>query len=176
MALQGNLSDFKLEEVIQSISTSKKSGKLEVDGVMGMYGIYFSNGEIVHANGPFSIGEEAILDVFLEINGTFSFITNIVLPPRTIKKDLFDIIATGINLREENIDILKKITKKTKMLPNTKNDTNGIELSKDEIKLLKYILDGTPISTIMEEMSMSYLKFLEVLKGLLKKEIVILGG
>ncbi|MFU2158758.1 DUF4388 domain-containing protein [Caldisericum sp. AR60] len=176
MALQGNLSDFKLEEVIQSISTSKKSGKLEVDGVMGMYGIYFSNGEIIHANGPFSIGEEAILDVFLEINGTFSFITNIVLPPRTIKKDLFDIIATGINLREENIDILKKITKKTKMLPNTKNDTNGIELSKDEIKLLKYILDGTPISTIMEEMSMSYLKFLEVLKGLLKKEIVILGG
>ncbi|MGB9855660.1 MAG: DUF4388 domain-containing protein [Caldisericum exile] len=176
MALQGNLSDFKLEEVIQSISTSKKSGKLEVDGVMGMYGIYFSNGEIIHANGPFSIGEEAILDVFLEINGTFSFITNIVLPPRTIKKDLFDIIATGINLREENIDILKKITKKTKMLPNTKNDTNGIELSKDEIKLLKYILDGTPISTIMEEMSMSYLKFLEVLKGLLNKEIVILGG
>ncbi|MGB9831889.1 MAG: DUF4388 domain-containing protein, partial [Caldisericum exile] len=48
MALQGNLSDFKLEEVIQSISTSKKSGKLEVDGVMGMYGIYFSNGEIIH--------------------------------------------------------------------------------------------------------------------------------
>ena len=46
--------------------------------------------------GTFSIGEEAILDVFLEINGEFSFLTNIVLPPRTIKKDLFDIISTGI--------------------------------------------------------------------------------
>jgi hypothetical protein len=69
MALQGNLSEFKLEEIIQSISVSNKSGKLEVDGVMGMYGIYFSNGQIIHANGPFSIGEEAILDVFLEING-----------------------------------------------------------------------------------------------------------
>lgn len=176
MALQGNLSDFKLEEVIQSISTSKKSGKLEVDGVMGMYGIYFGNGEIVHANGPFSIGEEAILDVFLEINGTFSFITNIVLPPRTIKKDLFDIIATGINLREENLEVIKKITKTTKMLPNTKNSSGNVELSKDELKLLKYILDGTPISIIMEQMSMSYVKFLEVLKGLLQKEIVILGG
>ena len=47
MALQGNLSEFKLEEIIQSISVSNKSGKLEVDGVMGMYGIYFSNGQIV---------------------------------------------------------------------------------------------------------------------------------
>jgi hypothetical protein len=174
--MQGNLSDFKLEEIIQSISTSKKSGKLEVDGVMGMYGIYFSNGEIVHANGPYSIGEEAILDVFLEINGQFSFITNIVLPPRTIRKNIFDIIATGINLREENFDIIKQITKTTKMVPNSKNDKEGVELSKDEIKLLKYILDGTPISNIMEQMSMSYVKFLEILKGLLQKEIVTLGG
>jgi len=174
--MQGNLSDFKLEEIIQSISTSKKSGKLEVDGVMGMYGVYFSNGEIVHANGPYSIGEEAILDVFLEINGQFSFITNIVLPPRTIRKNIFDIIATGINLREENFDIIKQITKTTKMVPNSKNDKEGVELSKDEIKLLKYILDGTPISNIMEQMSMSYVKFLEILKGLLQKEIVTLGG
>jgi hypothetical protein len=174
--MQGNLSDFKLEEIIQSISTSKKSGKLEVDGVMGMYGIYFSNGEIVHANGPYSIGEEAILDVFLEINGQFSFITNIVLPPRTIRKNIFDIIATGISLREENFDIIKQITKTTKMVPNSKNDKEGVELSKDEIKLLKYILDGTPISNIMEQMSMSYVKFLEILKGLLQKEIVTLGG
>jgi hypothetical protein len=174
--MQGNLSDFKLEEIIQSISTSKKSGKLEVNGVMGMYGIYFSNGEIVHANGPYSIGEEAILDVFLEINGQFSFITNIVLPPRTIRKNIFDIIATGISLREENFDIIKQITKTTKMVPNTKNDKEGVELSKDEIKLLKYILDGTPISNIMEQMSMSYVKFLEILKGLLQKEIVTLGG
>ncbi|MCI4463998.1 MAG: DUF4388 domain-containing protein [Caldisericum sp.] len=174
--MQGNLSDFKLEEIIQSISTSNKSGKLEVDGVMGMYGIYFSNGEIVHANGPYSIGEEAILDVFLEINGQFSFITNIVLPPRTIRKNIFDIIATGISLREENFDIIKQITKTTKMVPNSKNDKEGVELSKDEIKLLKYILDGTPISNIMEQMSMSYVKFLEILKGLLQKEIVTLGG
>jgi hypothetical protein len=174
--MQGNLSDFKLEEIIQSISTSKKSGKLEVDGVMGMYGIYFSNGEIVHANGPYSIGEEAILDVFLEINGQFSFITNIVLPPRTIRKNIFDIIATGISLREENFDIIKQITKTTKMVPNSKNDKEGVELSKDEIKLLKYILDGTPISNIMEQMSMSYVKFLEILKGLLQKEIFTLGG
>jgi len=174
--MRGNLSDFKLEEIIQSISTSKKSGKLEVDGVMGMYGIYFSNGEIVHANGPYSIGEEAILDVFLEINGQFSFITNIVLPPRTIRKNIFDIIATGINLREENFDIIKQITKTTRMVPNTKNDKEGVELSKDEIKLLKYILDWTPISNIMEQMSMSYVKFLEILKGLLQKEIVTLGG
>lgn len=176
MALQGNLSDFKLEEVIQSISVSKKSGKLEVDGVMGMYGIYFSNGEIVHANGPFSIGEEAILDVFLEINGEFTFITNIVLPPRTIKKNIFDIIAQGIELRENNLDIIKQIKKTTKMLPNTKEDSANVELSKEEVKLLKYILDGTPISVIMEQMSLSYVKFLEVLKGLLKKGIVILGG
>jgi len=176
MVLQGNLSDFKLEEVVQTISQSKKSGKLEVDGVMGMYGIYFSNGEIIHANGPYSIGEEAILDVFLEINGTFTFITNIVLPPRTIKKNIFDIIATGINLREENLEIIKQITKATKMLPNTKGDIDDVELSRDEIKLLRYILDAIPISTIMEDAGMSYVKFLEILKGLLKKGIVTLGG
>jgi len=175
MALQGNLSDFKLEEVIQSISVGKKSGKLQVDGVMGMYGIYFSNGEIVHANGPFSIGEEAILDVFLEINGEFTFITNIVLPPRTIRKDIFEIISSGINLREENFEIIKQIKKTTKMIPNAKGSTEGVNLSGLEVKMLRYILEGAPISNIMEQMSLSYVKFLEV-KGLLEKEIVTLGG
>ena len=176
MALQGNLSEFKLEEIIQSISVSNKSGKLEVDGVMGMYGIYFSNGQIIHANGPFSIGEEAILDVFLEINGEFSFLTNIVLPPRTIKKELFDIISTGIDLRDKNFEIIKQIKKTTKMIPNTTGNSEAINLTKDELSLLKYILDGAPISNIMEQMSMSYVKFLEILKGLLDRGVVILGG
>lgn len=172
--MQGNLSDFKLEEIIQSITTVKKSGKLEVEGVMGAYGIYFSNGEIVHANGPFSIGEKAIIDVFLEINGDFKFITNIVLPPRTIRQDIFEIITNGISLREENFHIIKLIKKDTRLLPNSKD--TGFDLSGLEVKMLKYILENTPISIIMEMMSLSYLDFLNVLKGLLDKGIVTLGG
>jgi hypothetical protein len=176
MALQGSLSDFKLEEVTQTIATGNKSGKLGISGKMGEYGIYFVNGKIIHAFGPFSIGEEAIKDVFIETEGNFIFKQNIIMPPQTINKDETAIIMDGVMLREEFKDILARFDKSTMISAAQVTFQGDIEISDTEWKILSMVVKGMTPDEIIEKSNMSFINFIKALKILLEKNLVKLGG
>ncbi len=176
MALQGNLNDFKLEEVMQTIAAGNKSGKLGVSGKMGEYGIYFNNGAVIHAFGPFSIGEEAIKDVFIESSGSFFFKQNLILPPKTIKKEITSIILDGIIIREELMQILLLIDKETKIFPVNQVFTGGLSINDLEWKVLRMVVEGATADEIITKTEMSFITFVRTLKGLLEKNLVKLGG
>ncbi|MGB9694495.1 MAG: DUF4388 domain-containing protein [Caldisericaceae bacterium] len=176
MALQGNLSDFKLEEVIQTISTGNKSGKLGITGKMGEYGIYFVNGKIIHAFGPFSIGEDAIKDVFIETEGNFIFKQNLIMPPQTIKTDATSIIMDGIMLREELKDILLLFNRQTVISTSQATFNGDMNVSNEEWKILSMVVKGMIPEEIIEQTNLSFISFIKTLKVLLEKNLVKLGG
>ncbi len=176
MALQGSLSDFNLEEVIQSIATGKKSGKLEVVGKMGVYGVFFDMGNVIHAFGPYSIGEDAIKDVFLESEGNFVFRQNLILPPRSIFGNVFDIVTDGMILREELRDTVAKLSKTGKINVSNSPDSGEIELSEYEWKLLRYIIEQKTVTEILERTGITFIAFVRVIKKLSNKNMISLGG
>lgn len=175
MPLQGNLADFSLEEVIQTITQGKKSGKLEVLGRMGVYGIFFENGKIIHAFGPFAIGEDAAMDVFLEDGGSFVFKQNLILPPQTIKKDTMDIMMEGIALRENFKEVAAKVKKEGKIAPLGVN-SGLLELKENEWKIVKLALEGKSIREIIEMCNICFFQFVILLKSLEEKGFVKIGG
>lgn len=175
MSLTGNLNDFSLEEVIQTILTSKKSGKLEILGKMGIYGIFFENGKIIHAFGPFTTGEEAIKDVFLEDVGDFVFKQNLVLPPQTIKKESIDILMEGINIRNELLNISKMLMKDSK-IPTANGFSETIEISGKEWEILKFLMEGKTVKEIIEKQNLTFTGFSRIIKNLYEKRLIRIGG
>lgn len=174
MALEGNLEDFKLEEVIQSISLGKKSGKLEVHGKMGIYGIFFMNGDVIHAFGPYSIGKDAIKDVFLESEGTFIFKQNLILPPKTINVNIFSIITDGLAVRDELKDTVAKLSKTGKINAVTETQSGEIEINDTEWKVLRMVIESKTISEIIEVTGLSFIEFVRIIRSLITKKMIYL--
>jgi len=173
MPLKGDLKDFGLEELIQTIETGKKSGKLEIKGEMGIYGIFFQNGQIIHAFAPFAIGKEAINDAFLEITGYFSWIQNLILPPITIKKNSMALLIKAITAREECKNILNYINKNTVIYLST-DITNNVQVEAEEWKILKCIAEKKTILNLLEEMGLTYYNLCKILNRLLEKKLIIM--
>lgn len=172
MSLKGDLKNLGLEELIQAIQNRKKSGKLEIRGEMGIYGIFFENGQIIHAFAPFALGVEAVNDAFLEINGHFSLMENIILPPRTIKKNNMSLLMDGIKAREECKNVLKYIKRNTIVSVSPDADTSSIEA--EEWKLLRYIIINKRVTVlnILEKTNLTYYNICKVLGELLGKKII----
>jgi hypothetical protein len=170
MPMKGNLKDFKLEEVLQMIASGKKSGKLEINAERRRYRIYFKNGDIIHASAPFSTGEDAIKDVFLEEDGQFEFIQNIILPPKTIKKDNMNIIFQGMSVREECKKIKDIFSGNAKV--SVSNEVENASLNEKEWKILKNIAEGKTMNEILEKESLSYYKACEILTSMLNKGLL----
>ncbi|MBL8150568.1 MAG: DUF4388 domain-containing protein [Blastocatellia bacterium] len=73
-AFSGNLSQFKLLDVLRLLHASNRTGQLELSQDDGHYGeIYFVSGQITHALYDEYIGEEAIYALFAWAEGTFRF-------------------------------------------------------------------------------------------------------
>ena len=170
MPMKGNLKDFKLEEVLQMITAGKKSGKLEINAERRRYRIYFKDGEIIHASAPYSTGEDAIKDVFLEDHGMFEFIQNIILPPKTIQKDNMNIIFQGMSVRDECNKIKDLFSGKAKI--SVANDVGNVSLNEIEWKLVKSITEGKSINEILEKESLSYYKACKILSNMLRKGLL----
>ncbi len=172
MSLKGDLKNLGLEELIQAIQNGKKSGKLEIRGEIGTYGIFFQNGQIIHAFAPFTIGTEAINDAFLEVNGHFSLIENLILPPRTIKKNNMSLLMEGIKAREECKNVLKDIKKDT--IVSISSDVNTDCVEAEEWKILRHIIINKRVTVlnILEKTNLTYYNLCKVLDGLLEKKII----
>ncbi len=171
MPIKGNLKDFKLEEVIQMITAGKKSGKLEINSKRRRYRIYFKNGEILHASAPFSNGEDAIKDVFLEEDGIFEFVQNIVLPPKTINKSTTEVIFNGMSVRENCKEVKDVFTGDKKIIVSTDVGDN-VSITEEEWEMLKRIAQGKTLDQILEEEELSYYKACNILLSVIKKGLL----
>lgn len=172
MALEGNLEDFRLEEVVQSIALSKKSGKLEIHGKMGIYGIFFKDGTVIHAFGPYSIGKDAIKDIFLESEGTFSFKQNLILPPKTFNENIFSVITDGISLRDELKETVAKLSKTGKITAVTDTGNAEVEITEMEWRVLRMVIENKSIGEIIEVTGLSFIEFVRVIKSLVSKNMI----
>ncbi len=172
MPIKGNLKDFKLEEILQMIVSGKKSGKLEINSHGRRYRVYFKNGEILHASAPYSNGEDAIKDIFLENYGHFEFIQNIILPPKTIKKNNTEIIFQGLSVRDECADVKDIFLGTAKLISSPNSTDDEVSITEEEWKILKNIAEQKDINEILEKEELSYYKACRILKNLIKKGLL----
>ena len=102
MALNGNLKDFRLEDIFQFLGLGQYMGCLRITRRNGIIGeIFFDKSKVIYAKTGSVIGEQAIYEMFDWNEGAFIFDLNLSPPGHTIDGNWQNIILEAARLNDE---------------------------------------------------------------------------
>lgn len=156
MALQGDLAEFGLVDLIQLIDLGKKTGGVEVHGQRGAEQLdgwlYFNEGKICGAQLGKLGGEEAVYTLFTCSSGPFKLHERIPLPSPNVRVSNEVVIMEGIGRQDEWASIAERIPPKTmvlKLVPNPRSSSREINLEADKWRVLTLINGKNTVADIM---------------------------
>lgn len=173
MEFKGDLGFLDINDVIQTLSSMGKTGKLEiVIPKKGKGELFFKEGKLIHAHSIDNIGKEALIEIIGWREGSFRFIENVILPAPTIDEDTSKTILEAITGQDEykmKEDILNYI-------PEINNEVtlDNFSLNKDEWRVIMLIDGNKRCCDIMEEIGSEKVKFINTIEDLYKKGIISL--
>lgn len=100
-ALSGNLQEMSIGEVFQTITLTKKSGKLTVISGARRGEVYFQEGNVIHALVDRRKGEEAVYRLLTWKDGQFTFGAGTPPPTQTMKKSAEGLLMEGMRRLDE---------------------------------------------------------------------------
>ncbi len=107
MALTGYLSDLSAADLIQLHCQSASQARLAVNSNGRQVEVYFSNGEVVHAQGEGLQGEEAAYALLAWDEGAFEVQQGTPPPALTIHMPWSALILEGLRRKDEMGDVLQ---------------------------------------------------------------------
>lgn len=98
--LRGTLESISLTDVAQLLHVNRKTGMLQVtSGRLGGV-LYFSRGEVIHAETHTARGETAAFEILEWVAGQFEFLTTQVQIPVTIRRTVPDLLMDSARLQD----------------------------------------------------------------------------
>jgi len=173
MEFKGDLGFLGINDVIQTLSSMGKTGKLEiVIPKKGKGELFFKNGKLIHAHSIDNIGKEALIEIMSWREGSFRFIENIILPPPSIDDDTSKTILEAITGQDE----FKSKEETLNFIPEINNDIklDSFILDKDEWRIVMSIDGKKRCRDIIEEIGSEKVKFLNMIEEMYKKGIIFL--
>ncbi|MCK4250445.1 DUF4388 domain-containing protein [candidate division WOR-3 bacterium] len=175
MALQGNLEDFELTDVIQLIQLGQKDGglQIQIDEDIGV--MYFKNGMVIHAKTNFLRGEPAIDSILSWKKGRFVFNPGEEAVENTVDLPIQQVVLEAAR----RIDELGKIQK---LIPSfdiivtivevPAVGVNNINLMPEEWKVLSFVDGSRTIKEIAQKINISEFKVSKILYGMISSSLV----
>jgi hypothetical protein len=142
--LRGNLESISLTDVVQLLHVNHKIGMLQVNAGRASGVLYFSNGEVIHAETQSAKGEMAAFEILEWTTGHFEFLTTQVQVPPTIRRTVPDLLMDSARLQDSRkrlITIFPRLTVvpwPTLPLPQL---LEGLKLFAEERRILPFF-DG----------------------------------
>jgi len=98
--LRGALDSISLTDVAQLLHVNRKTGMLQVNcgKVSGV--LYFSSGEVIHAETVSSQGETAAFEILEWVSGRFEFLTTQVQIPASINRTVPDLLMDSARIHD----------------------------------------------------------------------------
>ncbi len=98
--LRGNLESISLTDVAQLLHVNRKSGLLQVNSGKVSGVLYFSGGEVIHAETQSAKGESAAFEILEWVTGHFEFLTTQVQTTATIRRTIPDLLMDSARLQD----------------------------------------------------------------------------
>jgi hypothetical protein len=98
--LRGTLESISLTDVVQLLHVNRKSGMLQVTCGKASGVLYFSSGEVIHAESSSARGEMAAFEILEWTTGRFEFLTTQVQTPATIRRTVPDLLMDSARLQD----------------------------------------------------------------------------
>jgi hypothetical protein len=141
-AFSGNLSQFKLLDILRLLHMSNRSGLLEVVHDDGRFAeIYFVNGQIVHALYEVYIGEEAVYSLFSWADGTFRFQSDEITDEQTTMLTTEDILAESVTIAADWETVRRVISSRNAIFRLSARPNREFSLRSEDWAVLREI-DG----------------------------------
>ncbi|HEY9717762.1 MAG TPA: DUF4388 domain-containing protein [Trichormus sp.] len=99
--LSGDLAQVDISNVIQAISHSRMTGRLNITTPTGNGEIYFVNGVPVHAKSGSLQGDECLLTMMICRHGNFKFDPDIEAEKKTVRQKTDVLMLKGVLLRDK---------------------------------------------------------------------------
>ncbi|MBP8251570.1 MAG: DUF4388 domain-containing protein [Herpetosiphon sp.] len=178
MALEGNLRDLSVSDLIQLVDLSKKTGmthfKANQGGEIVEGQLYFRDGRITGATLGNLEPVEAALTFFTFHEGEFRFFEQAV-PAPTITSSNEMIIMEGIDRQDRWAEIEKVIPNTSvilKLAQNPNNSSRDINLAADEWRVLTMINGKNSVAQIADRTGLGWFRTSEIVLHLLTNGLV----
>ncbi|MCK4523826.1 DUF4388 domain-containing protein [candidate division WOR-3 bacterium] len=174
MDLSANLEVFSPLEIINLISSSKKTGALYLDIAGENSEIYFEDGVPVHAEFKGLIGIEAIYNVAIEKKGSLQYKDKITIKEHTIKKNETVELIHNIEKRKiEFDDLLTKLPPFTAILEKRADGVqDNVALRKSDWTMIRLIDGKRDINKLIHDSNLPVLVVCQTLEWLIEKGLL----
>ena len=142
--LKGALESIALTDVAQLLHANRKTGMLQVTSGRARGVLYFTRGEVVHAETPTQRGESAAFEILEWDSGHFEFLSTQVQVPATIRRTVPDLLMDSARLSDSRKRLhtifpkLAAVPWPTRPLPGL---ADGLKLFAEERRILPFF-DG----------------------------------
>ena len=98
--LRGNLESISLTDVVQLLHVNRKTGMLQVSSGRISGVLYFSSGEVIHAESMSAQGEVAAFEILEWVAGQFEFLSTHLQVSATIRRTVPDLLMDSARLQD----------------------------------------------------------------------------
>lgn len=99
--MQGNLQDMAVADLIQQYCQDQKTARLTIEHEDGQGLLFFREGGVVHAACPGLSGEQAVYEMLMWEQGTFTMETGVEAPDATITRTWSGLLMEGMRYQDE---------------------------------------------------------------------------
>ena len=161
-ALIGDLTQFKLVDIMKLLSGRSKTGKLQIENMNQEGTIFFHKGKITHAMIEGSTGEQAVLDMSIIASGKFLFLPDVTADEETVASETNKLVSDCYK-RIAEIEAIKKVIPSLEAVYRMVTDqfTKDVSFSPHELEIFSEIDGERSISEIAQELKMDQMKVLK---------------
>jgi hypothetical protein len=98
--LKGSLESISLTDVAQLLHVNRKTGMLQVTSGRASGVLYFSQGEVIHAESLAQRGEMAAFEILEWVSGRFEFLSTLIQVPASIRRTVPDLLMDSARLSD----------------------------------------------------------------------------
>ncbi len=177
--LQGSLENFALDEVLGLLSSTSKTGQLDIKGDRGTGALMFREGRLVDGTASFTANGTGIEDVMFELlryaEGSFTFTAREV-EATEYEENVVSVLGTAENRLmdwraiEAVVPSLNHVVTPAADLP-----ADEVTITRDEWSALTTIGAGCPASTVCERLALGEVEGSRQIKNLAERQLVVIG-
>jgi two-component system phosphate regulon response regulator PhoB len=169
-AFKGNLQEMNIGEVFQTITYTKKNGRLVVTSNQRKGEVYFQDGYVVHALVDRRKGEEAVYRLLTWKTGQFSFDAGVLPATQTMKKSAEGLLMEGMQRLDDYNRLLDHFPSPDTQLEVISLTEEG--LSAHETNILNLISRYGTLNEVIYYSNYSDLDTLKVTLKLYKNKVI----
>jgi hypothetical protein len=172
-ALQGQLEEGVLANLLQYLSLNNATGSLQLRHVHGHMGeVFFHAGRVVHVVSGTQVDIMALSILLTWTEGEFSFRSGVAAPEKTIKLAVESLLLEAsyqvdVNQLEQN-----RIDADTILLPRSLDKHNSVALSLRALHLLRHLDGKSSLVSVAEKLNVPLTEVLSTAEELLQQSLV----